>query len=166
MIDDGIRSKEKLIAADPANLTERARLAQFYVERSEARERAGILTGALSDSQKALITFPIQASQDLGNASAKVRAQEVAAKACLGLGNIASASGSNPALPTAQRISALNAARSFYQKSLDVRRSISKPVTAASTSDDGADPNRLAKRIAECDRKLARLLPIPRPHGP
>jgi tetratricopeptide (TPR) repeat protein len=73
LMDDGVRIKEKLVATDPANFLERNRLAQFYQERSEAREHSGMLAGALSDSQKALASCQMYAAQDVRNASAQVQ---------------------------------------------------------------------------------------------
>jgi serine/threonine protein kinase len=211
LMDDAVRIDEGLMAADPANSVERSRLSQIYVARAEARERSGMLGGALSDFQKALNIVRTRAGQDPGDAStqvqvevarnhlavarlsakmglndqaaasfhkaldlsaayargswAKLKAQEVAAEAYSGLGNIASARGSNAALPIAQRIDELNAARSHYQKSLGLWQSIIKPDTVSSGS--GADPKRLAGQIAGCDRQLTRLRrTIASPPGP
>jgi tetratricopeptide (TPR) repeat protein len=201
LMDDGVQIKERLVAADPANFTERSRLAQFYKERSEARERRGMLAAALSDSQKALTSWQLYAAQDVRNASAQVdvaryqlsvarlstkmglsdqaeanfrnvlrycgkdaggnranfRAQRVAAEAYSGLANIATVRGSNPALGVAQRVIEVNAARSLYQKSLDLWRSIGKPDTSVNTSHDNSDSMQVAQGIADCDRQLSRL---------
>jgi len=75
LLDDGVRIDERLTAADPAGSIERSRLAQILVSRGEARELSGILTGALSDFQKALfaVQSQAQAPDNLGNAAVQLR---------------------------------------------------------------------------------------------
>jgi hypothetical protein len=71
LMDEAVRIKETLIGSDPANFVERSRLAQFYSERSEARERSGLLAGAVSDACRALASWKEYAAQDARNASAQ-----------------------------------------------------------------------------------------------
>lgn len=71
LMDEALRMKEKLVASDPVNLVERIRLAEFYRERSEGRERSGMLTGALSDARQALANSKKYLEQDRQNAGAQ-----------------------------------------------------------------------------------------------
>ena len=84
------------------------------------------------------------------------QAQQVAAEAYAGLGNIANARGSNLALPPAERMDGFQAARSYYRKSLDLRQSVNKSAPPSGGVAE-SDAKRLTARIAECDRQLARL---------
>ena len=79
------------------------------------------------------------------------------AQAYAGLGSLANARGSNLALPVAERINGLTAARSYYRKSLGLRRSVNKPATSPTGSMDESEAKRLTVRIAECERQLAQL---------
>ena len=68
-----MQADEKLIAADPANYVERGLLGDFYIARAEAREQAGMLSGALADFKKALAISQRRAAEDPNNRSAQLQ---------------------------------------------------------------------------------------------
>jgi serine/threonine protein kinase/tetratricopeptide (TPR) repeat protein len=76
LMDQGVQADEKLIAADPANSVERGRLGDFYITRAEAREQAGMLSGALADFKKALAISQRRAAEDPNNRSAQLQVMQ------------------------------------------------------------------------------------------
>jgi non-specific serine/threonine protein kinase/serine/threonine-protein kinase len=80
LMDEAVRIKERLVASDSANLVERARLAQFYAERSEARKRSGMLAAALRDAQQALVNAKESAAQDAQLARYQLSVDQLSAR--------------------------------------------------------------------------------------
>jgi tetratricopeptide (TPR) repeat protein len=84
MIDQAIRNGEAGAARDPANSFPRGLLSQYYVIRAQAKERANLIGGALSDFQHACSLFQTLSTRDPTSARGRI---DVAACAA-GVGRI------------------------------------------------------------------------------
>jgi tetratricopeptide (TPR) repeat protein len=125
---------------NPGNAMAQMQVARGHLPVARLSARIGLRDQAEANFQKALDL----AGKYAEAGAARPGTQQVAAEASAGLGNIASARGSDSAQPMAQRISQLNAARSYYLKSLGLWQSIGRPGTTA-------------PGIADCNRQLARI---------
>jgi hypothetical protein len=138
---------------DEGNGSAQVPAARCLVAIGRVSARTGLDNQAAASFHKALA----RSERFVKGSTATPDLRQVAAEAYAGLGNLASARGANSALPADLRISEWNEGRSYYLQSVGLWKSIGKPVTNAPGDGYTDSFTRVAARIVDCDKQLARL---------